>query len=45
MDEQRLLIIAEYLEKVGQHELFAAEAEQERKILQGELLRQQKGIS
>ena len=34
-------IIAEYCEKVSHHELLAAQAEQERKILQGELLRQQ----
>ena len=41
LDEQRRTIIAEYGEKVLQHELFAAQAEQDRKILQEELLRQQ----
>ena len=35
------MIIAEYCEKVSHHELHAAQAEQERKILQGESLRQQ----
>ena len=34
-------IIAEYCEKVSHHELLAAQAEQDRKILQEELLRQQ----
>ena len=34
-------IIAEYREKVSHHELLAAQGEQERRILQGELLRQQ----
>ena len=34
-------IIAEYCEKVSHHELLAAQAEHERKILQGDLLRQQ----
>ena len=33
--------IAEYCEKVSHHEFLAAQAEHERKILQGELLRQQ----
>ena len=41
LDEQRRTIIAEYGEKVLHHEFLAAQAEQERKILQGELLRQQ----
>ena len=41
LDEQRQIIIAEYCEKVSHHELQAARAEQERKILQGELWRQQ----
>ena len=41
MNEQRKTIIAEYCEKVSHHELLAAQAEQERRILQGELLRQQ----
>ena len=39
--EQRRTIIAECCEKLSHHELLAARAEQERKILQGELLRQQ----
>ena len=41
LDEQRRTIIAEYGEKVLHHELLAAQAEQNRKILQEELLRQQ----
>ena len=41
LNEQRKTIIAEYCEKVSRHELQAAQAEQERKILQGELWRQQ----
>ena len=40
-DEQRKTIISECCEKVSHHELLAAQAEQERGILQGELLRQQ----
>ena len=40
-NEQRKTIIAECCEKVSRHELLAAQAEQERRILQGELLRQQ----
>ena len=39
-DEQRRTIIAEWCEKVSHHELQAARAEQERKILQEELWRQ-----
>ena len=42
LDEQRQMIIAEYCEKMGHHELQAARAEQERQILQEELWRQQK---
>ena len=38
-DEQRQTIIAEYCEKVSHHELQAARAEHERKILQEELWR------
>ena len=45
LDEQRRTIIAECCEKVSHHELQAAQAEQERKILQEELWRQQKGFS
>ena len=41
LNEQRKTIIAEYCEKNSHHELLAAQAEQERRILQGELLRQQ----
>ena len=41
VNEQRKTIIAECCEKVTHHELFAAQAEQDRKILQEELLRQQ----
>ena len=41
LDEQRKTIIAEYCEKVSHHEFLAAQAEQDRKILQEELLRQQ----
>ena len=41
LDEQRRTIIAEYGENVLHHELFAAQAEQDRRILQEELLRQQ----
>ena len=40
-NDQRKTIIAECCEKVSHHELLAAQAEQERKILQRELLRQQ----
>ena len=41
LDEQRRTIIAECSEKVLHHELLAAQAEQNRRILQEELLRQQ----
>ena len=41
LDEQRRMIIAECSEKVLHHELLAAHAEQGRKVLQEELLRQQ----
>ena len=41
LDEQRRSIIAECSEKVLHHEFLAAQAEQERKILQEELWRQQ----
>ena len=40
LDEQRQMIFAEYCEKIGQHELQAARAEEERRILQGQLSRQ-----
>ena len=40
-NEQRKTTIAECCEKVSHHELLAAQAEQERKILQEELWRQQ----
>ena len=42
LDEQRQMIIAERCEKIGHHELQAARAEEERRILQEELWRQQK---
>ena len=42
LDEPRQMIIAEYCEKIGHHELQAARAEEERRILQEELWRQQK---
>ena len=41
LDEQRQMIIAEYCEKIGLHELQAARAEEERRILREELWRQQ----
>ena len=40
LEEQRQTIIAEYREKVGHHELQAAQAEEERRLLQGQLWRQ-----
>ena len=40
LEEQRQTIIAEYREKVGHHELQAAHAEEERRLLQGQLWRQ-----
>ena len=40
-NEQRKTIVAEYSEKVSHHELLAAQAEHERRILQEELLQQQ----
>ena len=40
-DEQRRTIIAEYCEKVLHHESLAVQAEQDRRILQEEFLRQQ----
>ena len=39
LEERRLTIIAEYREKVSHHELQAAQAEEERRILQGQLWR------
>ena len=44
LNEQRKTIIAEYCEKVSHHELLAAQAEQDRRILQEELLRQQQNF-
>ena len=41
LEEQRQMIIAEYREKVGHHELQAAHAEEERRILREALWRQQ----
>ena len=40
LEEQRQTIIAEYREKVGHHELQAAHAEEERRLLREELWRQ-----
>ena len=40
LDEQRQMIIAEYRDKVGHHELQAAHAEEEGRLLQGQLWRQ-----
>ena len=40
LEEQRQTIIAEYREKVGHHELQAAHAEEEQRLLQGQLLQQ-----
>ena len=40
LEEQRQTIIAEYREKVSHHELHAAHAEEERRLLQGQLWRQ-----
>ena len=40
LEEQRQMIFAEYREKVGHHELQAAHAEEERRLLQGQLWRQ-----
>ena len=40
LEEQRQMIIAEYCEKIGHHELQAAHAEEERRFLQGQLWRQ-----
>ena len=37
LDEQRQMIIAEYCEKIVQHELQVAHAEEERRILREEL--------
>ena len=41
LDEQRQMIIEKYCEKIGHHELQAARAEEERRILQEELWRPQ----
>ena len=40
LEEQRQTIIAEYREKVSHHELHAAHAQEERRLLQGQLWRQ-----
>ena len=40
LEEQRQMIIAEYCKKIGHHELQAAHAEEERRILREELWRQ-----
>ena len=41
LEEQRQMIIAVYCEKIGHHELQAAHAEEERRILRGQSWRQQ----
>ena len=41
LEEQKQMIIAEYCEKIGHHELQAARAEEERRIPREELWRQQ----
>ena len=41
LDEQRQMITEEYCEKIGHHELQAARAEEEHRILREELWRQQ----
>ena len=40
LEKQRQTIIAEYCEKIGHHEFQAAHAEEERRLLQGQLLGQ-----
>ena len=40
LEEQRQMILVEYLEKVGHPELHAAHAEEERRLRQGQLWRQ-----
>ena len=45
LEEHRQTIIAECREKVGHHQLQAARAEEERRVLQEELWRQKIGIS
>ena len=40
LEEQRQTIVAEYREEVGHHELQPAHAEEERRLLQGQLWRQ-----
>ena len=40
LEEQRQTIIAEYREKVSHHELQTAQAEEERRLLQGQLWQQ-----
>ena len=40
LEEERQTIIAEYFEKVSHHELHASHAEEERRLLQGQLWRQ-----
>ena len=42
LDEQRQMIIEEYCEKIGHHELQTARAKEERRILREELWRQLK---
>ena len=44
LDEQRKMIIAESCKKIGHHELQAARAEEERRILQEEIMASAKRI-
>ena len=44
LDDQRQMIIAEYCEKIGHHELQAAQAEEELQLLQGQLWQQELGF-
>ena len=45
LEEQRQMIIAEYCEKIGHHELQAAHAEAERRILREEFMATANGFS
>ena len=45
LDEQRQMIIAEYCEKIGQHELQAAHAEEERRISTKRIMASANGFS
>ena len=45
LEEERQMIIAEYCEKIGHHELQAAHAQEERRILREEIMATANGIS